>query len=232
MMKLKVQKKNAAIVLFLMFLVFGIYAQSHVVHGIVHTLDSLPLADAQILVKSTNQTYYSDSEGNFVVVCNPKDLLTIRANGFQKRKLKIKEQTKIVAVNLAIQPGNKSNSYDIGYGTVDEKNRTSSTSTMAKNETSFSRYNDIFELIKGQFPGVEVENQEIIIRGSNSFNLSSSALIVLDGVIVDNDVLRTVRPLDVKNISVIKDGTAAIYGSRGANGVVLIDTNRGGDKVK
>jgi TonB-dependent SusC/RagA subfamily outer membrane receptor len=100
---------------------------------------------------------------------------------------------------------------------------------LAKNEASFSRYSNIFEMIQGQFPGVEVRNQEIIIRGNDSFHLSSAALIVLDGVIVESDILQNLRPVEVKNISVIKDGSAAVYGSRGANGVVIIETRKGGD---
>lgn len=210
----------------------ALYAQSHVVYGVVHAFDSIPLADVEIHVKSTKETVFSDLEGNFMVVCEPKDKLNISAKGFQKRNVSINEKTKIIAVNLQPKPGFKDNMYNIGYGNVDERNRTSATSTMAKNEASFSRYNSIFELIKGQFPGVQVVNEEILIRGSNSFNLSSSALIVLDGVIVDYDVLKTVRVVEVKRVDVIKDGTAAIYGSRGANGVVLIETNKGGDKVQ
>jgi len=231
-MNLKFIHRVIGVVLFLVLGTISVSAQSHVVHGIVHTLDSIPLADAQIFVKGTKQTYFTDFEGNFVVVCNPKDKLTITANGFQKRNVKIDEKTKIVAVNLAIKPGAKSSNYDIGYGHIDEKNRTTSTSTMPKNEASFSRYTSIFEMIKGQFAGVDVVGEEIIIRGTNSLNMSSGALIVLDGVIVDNDVLRTVRPVEVKNISVIKDGTAAVYGSRGTNGVILIETNKGGDNVQ
>jgi TonB-dependent SusC/RagA subfamily outer membrane receptor len=206
-------------------------AQSHVVYGVVHAFDSIPLADAHIQVKSTNQDFYTDSEGNFVVVCNTTDKLKIKVEGFQKRIIDIKPNIKIIAVNMQLKPGNKGSLYNIGYGAVDESQRTSANSTMAKNEASFSRYNDIFELIRGQFPGVEVGNNQINVRGSSSFNSSNAALIVLDGVIVDYDVLRTVRVVEVKQIDVIKDGTAAVYGSRGANGVVLIETNKGGDKV-
>jgi TonB-dependent SusC/RagA subfamily outer membrane receptor len=87
----------------------------------------------------------------------------------------------------------------------------------------------MYDLIRGRFAGVQVVNGEIIIRGVNSINSSSAALIVLDGVTVNSSVLNTIPPVQVKNISIIKDGSAAIYGSRGSNGVVLIDTKRGND---
>ena len=207
-------------------------AQNHVVYGVVHAFDSIPLSNVEVFVKSTKQYVYTDVEGNFMVVCNPKDKLKISGKGFQKRTVNVNEKTKIIAVNMELKPGSKNNLYDIGYGTVSERDRTTATSTLAKNEASFSRYNNIFELIRGQFPGVEVVNEEIIIRGTNSFNLSSAALIVLDGVIVDYDQLKAVRVVEVKKIDVIKDGTAAIYGSRGANGVVLIETVKGGDNIQ
>ena len=86
------------------------------------------------------------------------------------------------------------------------------------------------DLMRGRFAGVKIEsNGDIIIRGVNSFNLSSAALIVVDGVQVDGSIMSTLAPSQVKSINVIKDGSAAIYGSRGANGVVLIETKKGID---
>jgi TonB-dependent SusC/RagA subfamily outer membrane receptor len=80
--------------------------------------------------------------------------------------------------------------------------------------------------------GAQVTNGEIILRGDNSFRSSSAALIVVDGVIVDYDFLNTLSPVQVKSIDAIKDGTSAIYGSRGANGVILIETKKGGDEIR
>ena len=76
---------------------------------------------------------------------------------------------------------------------------------------------------------MQIINDDIIIRGQNSINLSISALVVLDGVIIDSRTLNSISPIQVKSINVIKDGSAAIYGSRGANGVVIIETSRGND---
>ena len=213
--------------------IFGsLFAQDKVVYGVINAFDSIPLPDARIYVKSTKETYYSDKEGNFTAICNKKDKLNISATGFQKQKVRVGEGVKIVAVNLKLKAGADPMDYDIGYGHVSEKDRTTATTSLAKNEASFSRYSDIYDMIEGQFPGVEVRNEEIIIRGNSSFNSSSAALIVLDGVIVEPDLLRSLRPVQVKNISIIKDGSAAVYGSRGANGVVLIETRKGGDHIK
>jgi len=86
------------------------------------------------------------------------------------------------------------------------------------------------DLIRGRFAGVQIMNDIIIIRGLNSVSSSNGALIVVDGQIVDNSALNNLPPSDIKNINIIKDGSSAIYGSRGANGVVIIETKKGKDK--
>jgi TonB-dependent SusC/RagA subfamily outer membrane receptor len=81
-----------------------------------------------------------------------------------------------------------------------------------------------------QSMGAQVAGGDIVLRGSTSFGGSSAALIVVDGGIVDGGYLRTLNPKDVKNVNLIKDGSSAVYGSRGTNGVVVIETKKGGEK--
>ena len=208
-------------------------AQERIIYGMVNMYDSIPLIGAEVYVKSNKQTVFTDSVGRFTIFTNAKDRVKITARGFSSQKVRITPEVKIIAVNLRPAPGGgRELEYDIGYGRVAEKDRTTSTTSMAKNEESFSRYMTIWDMISGQFPGVEVRNQQVIIRGNTSFNLSSAALLVLDGVIVDSNMINNIRPIEVKNISVIKDGSAAVYGSRGANGVVLIETRKGGDEMR
>lgn len=207
------------------------------IYGVIHAFDSIPLSGAEIYIKSTKQSVFTDAEGNFSAPCNFKDRIKVLARGFESKKVKINEKIKIVAINLRLKSGanmtdEELRTYAIGYGHVLERDKTTATESLRKNESSFSRYGDMYELIRGQFAGVEVTNGEIIIRGTNSFNSSSGALIVVDGVIMESDILRVLRPVNIKNVRVIKDGSAAIYGSRGANGVVLIETNKGGDHIR
>ena len=91
----------------------------------------------------------------------------------------------------------------------------------------FSQYTSMYDLIQNRFAGVQILNGEIIIRGLKSLNASSAALIVLNGIPTDPSILNTLPPGDVKRIDVLKDGGTAAFGSRGANGVVLIETKRG-----
>ena len=217
----------------LMFVPNILFAQSHIVHGVVHAFDSIPLIGAEVMIKSLKQSVFTDSSGIFVAPCNEKDKLKISAYGFSDQKVKIDKKTKIVAVNLSLK-GNEALNEEIrasaiGYGYVLDKDKTTATASLRKKEASFSRYNNMYQLLTGQFPGVEVSNGEVIIRGTSSYNSSSAALIVVDGVIMESNILNTLRPMEIKDVYVIKDGSAAVYGSRGANGVLIIETLKGGD---
>lgn len=204
-------------------------AQEKIIHGVVTTFDSIPLIDAEVQVRSTKQTVLTDTLGRFSVAVNPGDRLKVSASGFFNQKVKLEDKTKFAAINLKLKPGEKNREYAIGYGHVSDRDKLNALATLNSNDLDFSQYSNIYDLIKGRFAGVQVVNGEIIIRGINSINSSSAALIVVDGVPVDGSALSSIPPVQVKSINVIKDGSSAIYGSRGANGVVLIETKRGDD---
>ena len=205
------------------------FAQERVVQGRVFTFDSIPLVNANVEVKSTKQVVKTDTLGNFSVLCNSGDVLKVSAKGFNTEKFELESKIKFAIINLKLKPGAKNREYAIGYGHVTDRNKLNAVANLNNSDVDFSQYSNMYDLIRGRFAGVQVVNGEIIIRGVNSINSSSAALIVLDGVTVNSSVLNTIPPVQVKNISIIKDGSAAIYGSRGSNGVVLIDTKRGND---
>ena len=184
---------------------------------------------AKIISKNSKQTVLTDSLGNFSLPTESGDKLKIRAEGFFNQNVKVDEKTKFVAVNMRLKPGDKQREFAIGYGYVTEEDLTAAVNQFTTSQSDFSRYNDMYELIRGRFPGVDIQNGEIVMRGSKTFQGSNAALIVLDGVISDSEILRTLSPIDVKSVNVIKDGSSAVYGSRGANGVLLIETKKGGD---
>jgi len=223
--------KNFGVLVLLIFFVAQLTkAQDKVVHGIVHTLDSIPLIGVKIISKSSNQTFYTDSLGKFSVVTETGDKLKIRAQGFYNENVKVDGKTRFMAVNLRMKPGEKQREYAIGYGYVSEEDLTTSVNQLNLDNNDFTRYNNMSELLTGRFPGVEIRNGEIFVRGSKTLRGSDAALIVLDGVIAEPDILRSLSPIDVKSVNVIKDGSTSVYGSRGTNGVVLIETKKGGDQ--
>ena len=205
-------------------------AQERVVQGMVTTFDSIPLIGAEVKVKSTKEVVLTDTLGRFSVVVNDEDKLKVSARGFTTQNVKLDEKIKLAMINLNLKSNPKAREYAIGYGYVKDADRLNALAQLSNDDLDFSQYSNIYDLIRGRFAGVNVQaNGDIIIRGVNSLNLSSAALIVVDGITVDNGVLQSISPVNVKSINIIKDGSSAIYGSRGANGVVIIETRKGND---
>lgn len=226
-------KKNIlkiVVVKLLMIVAVVSFGQEKIIHGIVTTFDSIPLVGAEIMVKSTGQIVKTDTLGKFNVGVAMVDKLKVRARGFNNVNVKVKESVKVVAINMKLKQGEKNRAYAIGYGHVMDEEKLNAVTQMTNDDLDFSQYSNIYDLIRGRFAGVQVSaNGDIIIRGVNSINLSSAALIVVDGIPVDKSVLATIPPVQVKSINIMKDGSSAIYGSRGANGVVIIETKKGMD---
>ncbi len=207
-------------------------AQERMIHGVVTTFDSIPLIGASVIAQSTKQEVLTDSLGNYAIRCKNTDKLKVSAHGFYDQNVKLNSKIKFVAINLKLKPGERGREFAIGYGHVADAERLNAVTRINKNDIHFSQYNTIFELIKGRCAGVQVlDNKYIIIRGINSINSKdNSALVIVDGTPFNTDALRSIQPAQVKSIDVIKDSGAAIYGTRGANGVILIETNRGDKK--
>lgn len=220
---------NAIILTTILFVALNISAQDRIVHGRVFTFDSIPLVGAEVTVKSTKQVVRTDSVGNFSVGCSNEDQLKVSAKGFTTAKFKVDEKIKVAVINMKLKPGEKNREIAIGYGYVLDADKLNAVASLNNKDLDFSQYSNMYELIQGRFAGVQISNGDVIIRGVNSINSGSGALIVLDGTPVDNSILRTLPPTQVKSINVIKDGSAAIYGSRGANGVVVIESKKGND---
>jgi TonB-dependent SusC/RagA subfamily outer membrane receptor len=115
----------------------------------------------------------------------------------------------------------KEEEVNVGYGTVKKDNLTTHVSKIDGNNNKYEAYNSIYDMIKGEIPGVQVSGKSIKLQGSDSFMAGTEPLYVIDGVPVSS--IDDIRPKMVKSIEVLKGSSASIYGSRGANGVILIN---------
>ena len=117
---------------------------------------------------------------------------------------------------------------NVGYGSVDKDKLTYSVSQVEVEEREIVNYSNIWDYLRSRVPGVEIgesvagSTPDIVIRGKNSINSSTQPLIMLDGVEAPD--ISGLSPNDVASVSVLKDASASIYGSRGGNGVILITT--------
>lgn len=134
--------------------------------------------------------------------------------------------------SVPAQPGAKANpddeTVDIGYGSVKKKSMTGSVSKIDGTNPKYASYRSIYDMLRGEVPGVQVTGTSIRIQGASSLMLSTEPLFVVDGMVVNS--IADIQPYTVKSIEILKGSSAAIYGSRGANGVILIKLVGGGDK--
>ena len=114
---------------------------------------------------------------------------------------------------------------NIGYGSAQKKDVTTSVSKINGQNTKYASYHSVYQMIQGEFPGVQVAGKKITIRGVGTINASSDPLVFVNGVeflLNENNTLDVIDPRLVKSIDILKGSDASIYGSRGANGVILI----------
>ena len=225
---------KASLFLVLIFIGSFVFGQDKTLVGKITVFDSIPLIGVDILVKSTGQKIQTDTLGRFLVMCNPEDKLVIKAEGFYTKKVNVEKGIRVLFVNLSLKSGsnnlNKAERYaNIGYGSVNTKSLTNAVSTLNNSDIDFSMYTDIYDLLRGKFSGVTVQGNEIIIRGPKTLQgvEGNSALLVVDGIIVSQQDFAIISPLDIQSVDVLKDGSSSIYGSRGANGVVIVETKKG-----
>ena len=116
---------------------------------------------------------------------------------------------------------------DIGYGSVRKRNMTGTVNKIDGTNPKYAAYRDIFDMIRGEVAGVQVVGTSINIQGAASLTLSTEPLFVVDGMVVNS--ISDIQPNQVKSIEILKGSSASIYGSRGANGVILIKLIGSGD---
>jgi len=199
-------------------------SQTRVVYGKLKTFNTFPLQNVEVTAKKTGAAVKSDSLGRFSIVCARKDVIRIKPKAFKPVSRKIGDETDTLEINLIFIDSEANRQVATGYGYIDQRDLNYAVSHLEQENNEFCNYLNIFDLIRGRFPGVAVSNGAVVIRGVNSINLSSEALYVVDGVIMSD--ISWVRPCEVRSIDVLKDGISAMYGSRGANGVVVIETRR------
>jgi len=113
---------------------------------------------------------------------------------------------------------------NVGYGRVKKRDLTQPVNKIDGTEKKYASYNNIYDMIRGEIPGVQVYGKNIKIQGAGSIMLSTEPLFVVDGIVVTT--IDDISPQIVRSIEVLKGSAASIYGSRGANGVILITTKK------
>ena len=232
---MKMKRKNSfhRLLLFVavMFFALDVSAQA-TISGHVKDDTGEGVIGASVVVKGTNNGTVTDFDGNFSLQCKPGATLVFTYIGFNPQELAAKDG---MEVTLKEDVAQLNEVVVVGYGSMAKKEISSSVVQINKDQFNQGAANDPMALVAGKVAGLNVSTtaeanpnamSAIQVRGAGSLTTSNGPLVVIDGIAGGD--LRNIAIQDVESITVLKDaGSAAIYGTRGANGVILVTTKKG-----
>ncbi len=210
-----------------------LFAQTVTVKGVVNDTKGESLIGVSIMIQGTSIGTVTDSEGNFTLSNVPVDaVLEISYVGMVSQTISLDSRT---TLNIVLQEDVEAleEVVVVGYGTQKAKELTGSVASVKGDKIREIPVTNVLNSLAGTMAGVTVntrsgepglDNPSIFIRGKNTLG-NNAPLIIIDGV--PRDGLERLNPNDIENITVLKDATAAIYGARAANGVILVETRSG-----
>ena len=236
---MKKQIQNAVFCL-LLSASFGLSAQQ-MVSGVVTDDSGSPLTAVNVVVKGTTIGVSTNFDGNYSINATNGQVLVFSSLGFELKEVAVESAT--LNVTLLKSASELDEVILIGYGTSLKKDLTGAVNLVTDESFNKGTVFSAQQLIQGKVAGVSIVNNggapgegaNVLIRGIGSLNLNSNPLYVVNGIPLDaggvggsRNPLNVINPNDIESISILKDASAtAIYGSRAANGVVLISTKRG-----
>ncbi|GAA0546113.1 TonB-dependent receptor [Chitinophaga japonensis] len=225
----------AALIVWLLQFSTGAHAQSITVKGQV-TGDGAPLPGAVVRVVGGNTGASADADGFFSIAAAAGDSLIFTSYGYKPQTVAVNNRT---AINVAMEADPKSleEVVVVGYGTQKKVNLTGAVATVSGDDMLKRPVTNPSAMLQGTMPGVQItqgtgepgnENLSIRIRGTGTFSgAGSDPLVLIDGV---EGKLSDLNPNNIESVSVLKDAaSAAIYGARAANGVILVTTRQGAE---
>lgn len=227
--------RNLIIIVMMMVsgVLFSANAQTRTIHGVVLDAgNNEPLVGATVMPVGGGQGVATDVDGKFTLTVPAKvKTASFSYVGYTSQTVALKNDMKVY---LASSSTDLSDVVVVAYGTATKESLTGSVAVVNEKEIEKRPVSSVTQALEGMAPGVQVNSSTstpgsspaILIRGINTVNGTTSPLYVVDGVVYSGGI-NDINPNDVENVSVLKDAAScALYGSKGANGVVLITTKR------
>lgn len=209
--------------------------EDRILTGRVLALDGEPIVGANVVIKGTGTGTVSDLEGSFSLEVPDEGVTSIIISylGYVTQEIEVGLENNLDIV-LVEDVANLEEIVVVGYGSVKKKDLTGAVSQIDASEIAHQSPNSVTDVLRSNIPGLNVgfSNSpkgvsQLEVRGKNTLTAGANPLIVVDGMIYNGD-LSDINPSDIDKIDVMKDASsAAVYGARGSNGVILITTKRG-----
>lgn len=221
-----------------LWLLSGIaYSQERSLQGMVMNAKTKePLPGVGIKTKDGTKSSVTDAEGRFRIVISPNTKsLIISSIGYETKEVPVQQQG-LLRIELVEQEQNLDEVVVVGYGTQTKRAVTGAVASISHEKFQDRSFSNVAQSLAGQLAGVNISQSQgapgqspnIRIRGTSSITAGTNPLYVVDGMPIENFNLNNINPQDIESVEVLKDASsAAIYGSRGANGVVLVTTKLG-----
>lgn len=218
----------------LLFSISGYAQQAMTVKGRITDDSGQPVTGASIIVKGLKNGVSSNDNGDFEISATSNSTLVISSIAFTPKEVKVNGK-QFLEIGLTRSEKDLGEVVVVGYGTQRKESVTGSVASISGDRLREIPSSNISQALQGRLPGVEISQtstkpgatMQIRVRGTRSLTASNDPLIVLDGIPFPGSI-GDINPNDIKSVDILKDASAtAIYGSRGANGVILITTNRG-----
>lgn len=217
---------------------FEDFADKTITGKITDGKTNAPMSGVSVMLKGTSTGTSTDANGDFrLSVPEGKAVLVLSYAGYGTQEIEVTSQQSI-SVKMSIATAGLDEVVVIGYGTQKKKEITASVASVKSENFTKGAVVDAGQLLQGKVAGLSVATpsgdpvagSQIVLRGINSINGTSSPLILIDGI---PGTLNTVAPENIESIDVLKDGAAAaIYGTRGTNGVILITTRKSNGRIQ
>lgn len=226
-------KKLSLFLLFTFWSVVGVFAQSTTITGVVLDSSKEPIPGVSVIIKDTQTGTITNLDGAFTINAKPSDILEFSFIGMKGKSVQVGNKT-IVNVTLEDDSFLLEETVVIGYGTAKAKDLTSPIATISNDQVTKHITASPMQALQGQVSGVQIvssgqpgSSPTVRVRGAGNFDSGKQGpLYVVDGMMFEN--IDFLSSNDIENISILKDASsAAIYGVRAANGVVLVTTKKG-----
>lgn len=229
--------KKSLFTLFCLCLAFNALAQRRSITGTVVDLKNEPIIGASILEKSTNNGTITNVDGKFTLEVRPNVVLRVSYIGYETQDVPVTDKTTLL-ITLKEESELLDEIVVVGYGTQKKSSLTASVASVKAKDLERTQSTDVTAALQGKIPGIEILDGgavpggsfKMIVRGTATLskNGSTEPLIIIDNAFANSTGLKAINPSDIASIEVLKDGSAAaIYGSRAANGVVMVTTKQG-----
>lgn len=203
-------------------------AQDFKVKGRLTVFNRYPLKNVKVIAKKSKTITHTNENGEFEIPVQMNDLIVIQSKVLKRYQRKVTAQNvhEQLKINMVFLSSEKNESLAVGYGYISKEDLAFGIKHFSTENNDYAQYKNIYDLIKFSFSGVTLVDDggttQIRLAGPKSIATVNSALLIVNGAVTTD--ISYIRPSDVVTIDILKDANAAVYGSRGMHGVIVIKT--------